>query len=148
MARKKLETLTEQMFYVLLSLRRERHGYGVMQAIAALSQGRVKVGAGTLYALLERFERDGFIRRTHTEDTRKYYCLTPEGERALLWGSTPACGGRRRTWSGRWRRNHEDMLASVCLRRGGPAGCAGMAERTDCGGLAAEGGLWGPAGPV
>ena len=29
MARKKLETLTEQMFYVLLSLRRERHGYGV-----------------------------------------------------------------------------------------------------------------------
>ena len=84
MARKKLGTLTEQMFYVLLSLRRERHGYGVMQAIAALSQGRVKVGAGTLYALLERIERDGFIRRTRTEDTRKYYCLTPEGERALL----------------------------------------------------------------
>ena len=35
MARKKLETLTEQMFYVLLALRQERHGYGIMQAITA-----------------------------------------------------------------------------------------------------------------
>ncbi len=84
MARKKLETLTEQMFYVLLSLRRERHGYGVMQAIARRTGGRVSVGAGTLYALLERFEKDGLITLTRTEDTRKYYRLTPEGERALL----------------------------------------------------------------
>ena len=30
MARKRLETLTEQMFYVLLSLREERHGYGTV----------------------------------------------------------------------------------------------------------------------
>ena len=37
MARKKLETLTEQMFYVLLALREERHGYGIMQAIAELT---------------------------------------------------------------------------------------------------------------
>ena len=55
MARKKLETLTEQMFYVLLALRQERHGYGIMQAITALTKGRVNIGAGTLYALLERF---------------------------------------------------------------------------------------------
>ena len=46
MARKKLETLTEQMFYVLLALREERHGYGIMQAIAELTGGRVSVGAG------------------------------------------------------------------------------------------------------
>lgn len=83
MARKKLDTLTEQMYYVLLSLRRERHGYGVMQDIAVITGGRVKVGAGTLYALLERFERDGLILRTRTEEKRKYYRLTPEGERLL-----------------------------------------------------------------
>ncbi len=83
MARKKLDTLTEQMYYVLLSLWRERHGYGVMQDIAAITGGRVKVGAGTLYALLERFERDGLILRTRTEEKRKYYRLTPEGERLL-----------------------------------------------------------------
>ena len=83
MARKKLETLTEQMFYVLLALREERHGYGIMQAIAELTGDRVSVGAGTLYALLERFEKDGLIRRTRTEDNRKYYILMPEGERTL-----------------------------------------------------------------
>ena len=40
-------------------------------------------GRGTLYALLERFEKDGLIRRTRTEDNRKYYILMPEGERTL-----------------------------------------------------------------
>ena len=75
MARKKLETLTEQMFYVLLSLKRERHGYGIMQAITEMTGGRVSVGAGTLYALLERFEGEGFITFTRMEDKRKYYKL-------------------------------------------------------------------------
>ena len=83
MARKKLETLTEQMFYVLLALREERHGYGIMQAISQLTRGRVNIGAGTLYALLERFEGEGLITLTRMEDKRKYYRLTPEGDRAL-----------------------------------------------------------------
>ena len=83
MARKKLETLTEQMFYVLLALRRERHGYGIMQAITEMTGGRVSVGAGTRYALLERFEKDGLIRFTRTEENRKYYQLTQAGEAAL-----------------------------------------------------------------
>ena len=82
-ARKKLETLTEQMFYVLLSLRRERHGYGIMQAITEMTGGRVSVGAGTLYALLERFEKDRLIRFTRTEENRKYYQLTEMREAAL-----------------------------------------------------------------
>ena len=67
MARKRLETLTEQMFYVLLSLREERHGYGIMQAITELTGGRVSVGAGTLYALLERFEKDGQPEILHSD---------------------------------------------------------------------------------
>ena len=83
MARKKLDTLTEQMFYVLLSLRQERHGYGIMQDIAQLTDGRVNVGAGTLYALLERFEKDGLILHTRVEDKRKYYQITEEGDRVL-----------------------------------------------------------------
>ena len=83
MARKKLETLTEQMYYVLLALRRERHGYAVMQAISLLTGGRVGVGAGTLYALLARFEKDGLIRLTRLEENRKYYQLTPAGDQAL-----------------------------------------------------------------
>ena len=71
MARKKLDTLTEPMYYVLLSLVEERHGYGVMQYASQLTGGRVAIGAGTLYALLDRFERDGLIIRTRLEDNRK-----------------------------------------------------------------------------
>lgn len=84
MARKKLETLTEQMYYVLLALRAERHGYGVMQYITDLTGGQLSVGAGTLYALLDRFEKDGLIARTRMEDNRKYYRLTEAGEQILL----------------------------------------------------------------
>ena len=83
MARKKLETLTEQMFYVLLARRGERHGAGTRRATAERAGGRGSVGAGTLYALLERFEKDGLIRFTRTEENRKYYQLTQAGEAAL-----------------------------------------------------------------
>ena len=84
MARKKLDTLTEQMYYVLLALTEERHGYGIMQDTAALTGGRVIIGAGTLYALLSRFEADGLIRLSAERDNRKYYRLTEEGFRFLL----------------------------------------------------------------
>ena len=83
MARKKLDTLTEPMYYVLLSLVEERHGYGIMQYASQLTGGQVAVGAGTLYALLDRFERDGLIARTRLEDNRKYDRLTAEGRRVL-----------------------------------------------------------------
>ena len=83
MARKKLETLTEQMYYVLLALTQERHGYGIMQYISDLTHEQVTVGAGTLYALLSRFETEGLISLTNTWEGRKYYKLTPEGEQTL-----------------------------------------------------------------
>lgn len=83
MARKKLDTLTEQMYYVLLALTEERHGYGIMQTAAQLTDGRVNIGAGTLYALLARFEKEGLIRATREEENRKYYRLTDEGRKIL-----------------------------------------------------------------
>ncbi len=83
MARKKLDTLTEPMYYVLLSLVEERHGYGIMQYVSQLTRDQVAIGAGTLYALLARFEKDGLIRRTGERENRKYYRLTLEGHRVL-----------------------------------------------------------------
>ena len=84
MARKKWETLTEQMYYVLLALSAgPRHGYEIMQVVSQLTGGRVNIGAGTLYALLGRFEEEGFILLRDTRERRKYYALTPEGKRAL-----------------------------------------------------------------
>ena len=83
-SRKKLETLTEQMYYVLLALWAEpRHGYGIMQYVDRLTQGRVAVGAGTLYALLARFEEEKLIFFNGTQEGRKYYILSDEGRRTL-----------------------------------------------------------------
>lgn len=83
MARKKLETLTEQMYYVLLSLTQERHGYGIMQYVSRLTDGRVDIGAGTLYALLERFEREGLITLLEHQEGRKYYTISQKGREVL-----------------------------------------------------------------
>ena len=84
MARKKLETLTEQMYYVLLALSAgPRHGYEIMQVTFQLTGGRVSIGAGTLYALLSRFEEEGFIFLQDTQERRKYYALSPSGKAAL-----------------------------------------------------------------
>lgn len=52
MARNQLQTLTEPMYYILLSLNEERYGYEIMQLISDKTQGRLKVGPGTLYTLL------------------------------------------------------------------------------------------------
>ena len=63
MAREQLKTLTEPMYYILLSLLKENHGYGIMQMVEELTEGRVIIGAGTLYTLLGRFEKDEIIRQ-------------------------------------------------------------------------------------
>ena len=84
MARKKLETLTEQMYYALLSLWEEpRHGYGIMQYVEELTRGRLVIGAGTLYALLARFEEEKLIFFNGTQEGRKRYILSDEGRRTL-----------------------------------------------------------------
>ena len=83
MPRKKLDTLTEQMYYVLLGLNQPGHGYAVMERIRQLSHGRVEVGPGTLYTLLGRFEKEKLIQRVEEQETRKVYCLTEEGRTIL-----------------------------------------------------------------
>lgn len=84
MARKKLETLTEQMYYILLALwEQPMHGYRIMQHTARLTRGRLVIGAGTLYALLARFEEEGYIALSGTEEGRKSYQLTRAGRAAL-----------------------------------------------------------------
>ena len=83
MAREQLKTLTEPMYYVLLALKEPLHGYGIMQTVSAMTGGRLNIGAGTLYALLARFEREGAVSLTGEEGRRKIYVLTEQG-RALL----------------------------------------------------------------
>lgn len=79
MARKEFQTLTEQMFYILLVLRKPHHGYEIMQQIDEITHGRIKVGAGTLYTLLARFEEEGFIKKVGEDQRKKIYHITKEG---------------------------------------------------------------------
>ena len=83
MPREKFQTLTEQMFYILLCLRRECRGTDIMTRAAQLTGGRVAVGPGTLYNLLERFLQEGMIRETRTEGRARWYRITPAGQAAL-----------------------------------------------------------------
>lgn len=83
MARIQLQTLTEPMYYVLLALNKERYGYEIMQVITEKTQGRLKVGPGTLYTLLGRFVDEGIIRQTKEVERRKVYIITDEGMELL-----------------------------------------------------------------
>ena len=67
MARDKFQTLTEQMFYILLCLRTELCGTDIMARVTELTHGRVSVGPGTLYNLLESFLSAGYIAETKVE---------------------------------------------------------------------------------
>ena len=83
MAREKFQTLTEQMFYSLLCLRQERCGADVMAQVDQMTRGRVVIGPGTLYNLLDSFLTAGMIEETVVEGRRRSYRITAAGERAL-----------------------------------------------------------------
>lgn len=79
MAREQLKTLTEPMYYILLTLIEPQHGYGIMQEVDRRTEGRVKIGAGTLYSLLSRFEEEDIIVQVSEENRRKIYTITDKG---------------------------------------------------------------------
>lgn len=83
MAREKFQTLTEPMFYILLSLREERCGADVMAWVAERTRGRVSIGPGTLYNLLDSFQQSEMIRETAVEGRRRSYLITARGREIL-----------------------------------------------------------------
>ncbi|MGI5895089.1 MAG: PadR family transcriptional regulator [Candidatus Merdivicinus sp.] len=83
MSREQLQNLTEPMYYLLLAMLTPRHGYDAMQYIQTVTKGRVKIGAGTMYALLSRFEKEKILVQTAEEGRRKIYQLTPKGRELL-----------------------------------------------------------------
>lgn len=83
MPRQRFKTLTEQMFYILLCLHEECRGVDILEMVRALTDGRVNIGSGTLYDLLEQFVREGAIRETRVEGRRRSYIITEKGRRML-----------------------------------------------------------------
>ena len=83
MAREKFKTLTEQMFYILLCLHEERRGVDILETVRTLTGGRVSIGSGTLYDLLELFVKEEVIRETKAEGRRRSYVITEKGQQML-----------------------------------------------------------------
>ena len=83
MAREQFQTLTEPMYYILLALTEECCGVDIMEKVRYISKGRVKVGPGTLYAMLSKFEDNGIIHRTAEEGRRKSYIITERSKQML-----------------------------------------------------------------
>lgn len=83
--------LTPAVLHILLALSTQaRHGYGIMKQVESDSQGKVKMGPGTLYGSLGRMIDAGLIQESDKkvdpkldDERRVYYTLTGRGQAAL-----------------------------------------------------------------
>lgn len=80
---KKYLPLTEAAYYVLISLNKPIHGYGIMQHVNEITNGRIKIGAGTMYGNLSRMEKEGLITSFAEEDRKKIYQINDKGKIVL-----------------------------------------------------------------
>jgi DNA-binding PadR family transcriptional regulator len=84
--------LTPAMFQVLVALADgEKHGYAIIKEVHRRTAGKVRLGAGTLYALIKRFEQDGLIVECDErpdpaldDERRRYYRLSENGRKVAL----------------------------------------------------------------
>lgn len=91
MARPTTSPLTPAVLHILLALStQERHGYGIMKQVEADSQGKVRMGPGTLYGSLGRMMDAGLVAESgaqqdpEMDDARRvYYRITSQGRAAL-----------------------------------------------------------------
>lgn len=70
-------------FHILLVLMKEdRHGYGIMQQVEAESDGRVRLEVGSMYRLIARMTDEGLLAesRLKNSDRRRYFRITPLGK--------------------------------------------------------------------
>ncbi len=80
MNRNPILPLTETVYYILLALMEPAHGYLVMSRVEAMSDGQVRLAAGTLYGALENLVKQRMIARVPSiEPRRKVYQVTEFG---------------------------------------------------------------------
>jgi DNA-binding PadR family transcriptional regulator len=84
--------LPTAVFHILVALAdRDRHGYSIMQDVAARTNGKVRLSPGTLYSAVRRMLEQGLIEElrespdpTSEDERRRYYRLTKLGRRAAV----------------------------------------------------------------
>src|ERR671938_1589567 len=84
--------LSPAVFHVLLALAdAERHGYGIIKEVESRTEGRVRLGPGTLYGSIKRMLEEGLIEESGErpdpeldDERRRYYRLTKFGRRVAV----------------------------------------------------------------
>ncbi|MEO8131280.1 MAG: PadR family transcriptional regulator [Bryobacteraceae bacterium] len=87
-----MECLTPAVFHILLALADgERHGYSIMREVAEHTNEQFVMGPGTLYGTLKRMLESQLIEECGerpdpalTEERRRYYRITKQGQRAAM----------------------------------------------------------------
>ena len=78
--------LTESLYYILVSVTKPNYGYGIMENIKALTNGRINMGAGTLYGAINILLDKGYI-ALYSEELesrkKKEYIITTLGKSVL-----------------------------------------------------------------
>ena len=81
--------LTPAVFHIMLALAdAERHGYAIIKEVESLTDGRMRLGPGTLYGSIKRMLEEGLIEESDErpdpsldDERRRYYRLTEFGRR-------------------------------------------------------------------
>ena len=89
MPKRRLDPLPSAAFQILLSLADEDlHGYGIMRQVEQQTNGRMRLGPGTLYSSIQALLEDGLIEEvdrsggpTATDERRRYYRLSTTGRK-------------------------------------------------------------------
>jgi DNA-binding PadR family transcriptional regulator len=89
MPKRKLDPLPSAAFQILLSLADEDlHGYGIMRKVAGQTEGRMRLGPGTLYSSIQSLLEEKLIEEVDVRESaklgherRRYYRLTPAGRK-------------------------------------------------------------------
>ena len=75
--------MTETAFYILMCLRKANHGYGVVQMVEKMTDGKIRLAPGTMYGSLSKMEKDKVIKFVREEDKRNIYEIAELGNEIL-----------------------------------------------------------------
>src|SRR5580698_3797597 len=89
MPKQRLSPLPSAAFHILLSLADEDlHGYAIMRQVEEQTEGRMRLGPGTLYSSIQALLEEGFVREVEGKaehepghERRRYYHLTAAGRK-------------------------------------------------------------------
>ncbi|SHI64678.1 DNA-binding transcriptional regulator, PadR family [Clostridium cavendishii DSM 21758] len=80
---KKYLPMTETAFYILLSLYKPTHGYGIILEVENLTNKRISLGSGTIYGTLSKMQADGIVAVYSNSERKTIYEITDLGKELI-----------------------------------------------------------------